>query len=206
MSFIRTILCLCGVLLLVSEVDAQLSIEIEAQALVDWCEPIEYIIRAENLDEINEADRLITIEFNHSVQLVSSSLNPGSVSINGRQLTVDLGELDACSYLLTQFSVLPNCNQQVPQLIAMPQSPSLGFLPLIITNLNTVALSLAFGEYDYDGATGTLTKIITVTNIGTSNIEEFTLDLSYGNDFAATASTSRGSIESNNEILISNRL
>jgi len=178
----------------------QYNIDIEAPEYSGFCEEVNYNIELEKLINTSYNDLELVITFSEPIQYVSQSLTIAEPEVSASQIVFTLDDQISCFYEAGEIIITPSCNDLITYLEVdwkvLQRGESIG-QSFSTTVLQSPIVDLTFSDYLYSATDNSLTKTLTVTNIGISPVEAFNILIDFDDDFASLRSTSHGTLSSN---------
>jgi len=183
---------------LVSDLDAQFSLDVSSEEFGSYCDTLVLDVRIKNETNQSLADINLDLLFDYDISYLSNTFGFTISENNARSLSFDVAEDQTCEILSGQILVVPECNEALQQLevdISLKQNTNCLSSTRFITLIESVFLSVNFQDYIYDASVSTLTKTISISNTSRVPISEWDLAIGADQNFAKLIESDFGVIK-----------
>gem|GEM_PF-6395949 len=179
---------------------SQYNISIDAPDYSGFCQEITVAVELEKLINTSYNDVSLVITFSEPVDFINQSIILEEARISDQQFILPLDDQISCIYESGDISFLPGCTDLINSLDVewkILQAGNCIGQSFTTTVIQSPIVNVSFSDYTYSADNNTLSKTLTLTNIGLSPLEAFDLSILFDDDFASLLSASSGSIVAN---------
>ncbi len=183
----------CGICPLYS----QYNISIDAPEYSGFCQEITVGVELEKLINTSYNDLSLVIAFSEPVDYLDQTLILGAAQISDQQIILPLDDQISCFYESGDISFIPRCTDLTSSIEIewkVLQSGDCIGQAFTTTTIQSPIIDIAFSDYTFSAENNTLSKTLTLTNIGLAPLEAFDISLLFDDDFASLLSASSGTI------------